>query len=53
MTLKRQRTRKNPNGSEETFDYFSSIVGVRGDTTGLGDFPMEFLQSHSGLPVGS
>jgi hypothetical protein len=27
-------------------------VGVAGDSTGMGDFPMEFLQSHSGLPVG-
>jgi hypothetical protein len=51
--LKRPRTRKNQNGVEETFDYFSRIVGVRGDSTGLGDFPMEFLQSHSGLPVGN
>jgi hypothetical protein len=51
--LKRPRTRKNLNGVEETFDCFSRIVGVRGDSTGLGDFPMEFLQSHSGLPVGN
>jgi hypothetical protein len=51
--LKRSRTRTNQNGVEETFDYFSRIVGVRGDSTGMGDFPMEFLQSHSGLPVGN
>lgn len=51
--LKHQRTRKNLHGVDETFDYFSRIVGVRGDSTGLGDFPMEFLQQHSGLPVGN
>jgi hypothetical protein len=47
--LKRPRTRKNQNGSEETFDNFSRIIGVREDSTGLGDFPMEF--SHLGLPI--
>jgi hypothetical protein len=25
---------------------------VRGDSTGVGDFPMEYLQTHSGLPTG-
>lgn len=52
--LKRKRKRKKliSNGPvvEEELDYFSRIVGVRGDSTGLGDFPMEFLQSNSGLP---
>lgn len=37
---------------EEEIDYFSRIVGVARDSTGMGDFPMEFFQSHSGLPVG-
>lgn len=37
---------------EEEIEYFSRIVGVAGDATDMGDFPMEFLQSHSGLPVG-
>src|SRR3954454_15776377 len=37
---------------EEEFSYFDRISTVRGDSTGIGDFPMEFLQEHSGLPVG-
>lgn len=37
---------------EEEFTYFDRIVTVRGDSTGIGDFPMEYLQEHSGLPVG-
>lgn len=37
---------------EETFTYFDRISTVRGDSTGIGDFPMEYLQDHSGLPVG-
>lgn len=32
--------------------YFERIVAVKGDSTGQGDMPMEFLQMHSGLPVG-
>jgi len=51
--LKQSRRRRNGNGVEEEFDDFSRIAAVRGDSTGLGDFPMEFLQSHSGLPVGN
>jgi hypothetical protein len=51
--LKRPRTRKNQNGVEETFDYFSRIVGVRGGSAGMGDVPTEFLQSHSGRPAGN
>jgi hypothetical protein len=31
---------------------FDRIVGVKGDSTGQGDMPMEYLQMHSGLPVG-
>lgn len=31
---------------------FERIVGARGDSTGQGDMPMEFLQGHSNLPVG-
>jgi hypothetical protein len=54
--LKRKRTRNKqlPDGPvvEEEFDYFSRIVGVMGDSTRLGDFPMEFLPSNSGLPIG-
>jgi hypothetical protein len=50
--LKRPRTRENQHSVDETFDYFSRIVGVRGDSTGLGDSPMEFLQAHSELPFG-
>jgi hypothetical protein len=47
-------TRKKPDGTEEDYEWtlFERIVGVRGDSTGQGDMPMEFLQSHSGLPVG-
>ena len=37
---------------EEEFTYFDRISTVRGDSTGMGDFPMEYLQEHSGLPVG-
>lgn len=53
LKRKRKRRKELPDGQliEEEFDYFSRIVGVRGDTTGLGDFPMEFLQSNSGLPI--
>ena len=36
----------------ETFSYFERINVVRGDSTGQGDFPMEFLRDHSGLPMG-
>ena len=50
--LKQPRKRTNQNGVEEEFDYFSRIIGVRGDSTGMGDFPMEFLQSQSELPMG-
>ncbi len=54
LKRKRTRRRKLDDGSivDEEFDYFGRILGVRGDSTGMGDFPMEFLQSHSGLPVG-
>jgi hypothetical protein len=43
-----------PDGREEdeAFTYFDHISTVRGDSTGLGDFPMEYLQDHAGLPVG-
>ena len=37
---------------EETFSYFDRITTVRGDSTGIGDFPMEYMQDHSGLPMG-
>lgn len=30
---------------------FDRVVAVRGDSTGQGDMPMEFLQMHSGLPI--
>ena len=32
-------------------EYFSLIVAVRCDSTGKGDFPTEYLQDHSGLPM--
>lgn len=49
----REREKKLPDGLivEEEFCYFDRIVGVAGGSTGMGDFPIEFLQSHSGLPV--
>ena len=37
---------------EETFTFFERINTVRGDSTGKGDFPMEYMQGHSGLPIG-
>ena len=36
---------------EETFTLFERITTVRGDSTGIGDFPMEFIRDHSGLPM--
>lgn len=44
--LKRPRKRKTlvyEKVVEEEIDHFSTIVGVAGDSTGMGDFPMEFL----------
>ena len=38
-----------PNSKE--IEFFSRIATVRGDSTGLGDFSMEYLQDHSGQPV--
>lgn len=35
-----------------TFSYFDRIGTVRGDSNGIGDFPMEYLRDHSGLPMG-
>lgn len=35
----------------QQFTYFDRIGTVRGDASGLGDFPMEYLQDHSGLPI--
>ena len=32
-------------------DYYQRVYGVRGDSTGQGDMPMEFLQDHTRLPV--
>lgn len=37
---------------EEEFTFFDRIVTVRGDSSGKGDFPMEYMQDHSGLPIG-
>ena len=37
---------------EEEFTFFARVSTVRGDSTGLGDFPMEYLQDHAGLPMG-
>lgn len=59
--LKAKRTfkvkRRNPDGSDrvvdENFSYLERVLRVRGDSTGIGDMPMEFLQSHSGLPMNS
>lgn len=47
-------TRTKDDGSNEEYEWtlFERIVGVKGDSTGQGDMPMEFLQMHSGLPVG-
>jgi len=54
--LKAPRTLWNlkPDGTAEEVegDYFSRITTVRGDSTGIGDFPNEYLQDHSGLPMG-
>lgn len=54
--LKATRTlwRVKPDGTEEAYEgsYFPLINTVRGDSTGMGDFPMEYLQDHSGLPAG-
>lgn len=54
LKAKRPLWNLKPDGSAEDVegDYFSRITTVRGDSTGLGDFPMEYLQDHSGLPVG-
>lgn len=43
-----------PDGTEqeEAFSFFDRITTVRGDSTGIGDFPMEYLRDHSGLPMG-
>lgn len=32
--------------------YRSKVCGVRGDSTGIGDFPMEYLRDHGNLPMG-
>jgi hypothetical protein len=32
-------------------DYYQKVYAVRGDSTGQGDMPMEFLQDHTRLPV--
>jgi hypothetical protein len=54
--LKMERTclKRLPDGSEveEAFTYFDRIGSVRGDSTGIGDFPTEYLRDHSGLPMG-
>jgi hypothetical protein len=36
---------------EEEFRLFHRITTVRGDSTGVDDFPMEFMRDHSGLPM--
>jgi hypothetical protein len=35
----------------EEFTYFDRIMAVRGDSTGLGDMPMETLMDITGMPV--
>jgi hypothetical protein len=50
--LGQKRTETNDDGSEVEFTYADRIVAVRGDSTGQGDMPMEYLQSHTRLPVG-
>lgn len=37
---------------EIEWSYLERILGVRGDSTGQGDMPMEYLQAHSNLPGG-
>lgn len=50
----RKCKKRLPDGTEvdEEFRFFDRITTVRGDSTGVGDFPMEFLRDHSGLPMG-
>lgn len=54
LKMPRKCLKVMPDGTlvEETFTYFDRITTVRGDSTGIGDFPMEYLQEHSGLPCG-
>src|SRR5947207_3109718 len=32
--------------------YRTKLQAVRGDSTGIGDFPMEYLRDHGNLPMG-
>src|SRR4051812_45649981 len=50
LAQKRLETRED--GSQVEFTYEQRINAVRGDSTGQGDMPMEYLQSHTRLPVG-
>ena len=54
LMMGRQCIARLPNGTEllQDFTFFDRISTVRGDSTGLGDFPMEYLQDHAGLPMG-
>jgi hypothetical protein len=54
LKMERKCLKRLPDGTEveETFRYFDRITTVRCDSTGLGDFPSEFLRDHSGLPMG-
>lgn len=54
LSQKRKAVRTLPDGTPENYEwcYLDRICGVRGDSTGQGDMPMEFLQTHSNLPVG-
>jgi hypothetical protein len=57
LRMPRKCLKRVPDGGgwrevEEEFTYFDRITTVRGDSTGLGDFPMEYLQTHAGLPMG-
>lgn len=50
--LAQERSETNDKGEEVKFTYEERINSVRGDSTGQGDMPMEYLQAHTRLPVG-
>ena len=49
--LAKKRVEAGPDGSQAEFTYEQRINAVRGDSTGQGDMPMEYLQNHTRLPV--
>ena len=49
--LAQERSETRDDGAKVTFTYEQRINAVRGDSTGQGDMPMEYLQAHTRLPV--